>query len=214
MSPRPRKVTDDQLFAAAHAVMSRVGPRELTLAAIAEEAGVTAAVPVQRFGSKRAMLLAMFEKAANSSGEMIATMAKQHHSPLAAVRAYSDCMAGMASSPAALSRNLAYLQIDLTDPDFRKYLVKQARANREGLRGLIEAAKKAGELATSVNPSRLARTIEAVLSGSMLSWAFYRQGRAARWMRADLESVLAPYLVKRHSLHQIRRANMLRYSLR
>jgi AcrR family transcriptional regulator len=194
MSPLPRKVSDDQLFAATHAVMSRVGPRELTLAAIAKEAGVTAAVLVQRFGSKRALLLALWEKYANSAGEIFADLAKQHDSPLAALRAYADCMAGMAASPAALTRNLAYLQIDLTDPDFRKHLVKQARATRAGLCRLVEAASAAGELAQNVKPAQLARTIEAVLSGSMLTWAFYREGTAAHWMRADLEAVLKPYL--------------------
>jgi AcrR family transcriptional regulator len=194
MSPRPRKVTDSQLFTATHTVMSRVGPRELTLSAIAKEAGVTAAVLVQRFGSKRALLLALSEKYANGAGELIAALAKQHASPLAGLRAYADCMASMAASPAALARNLAYLQIDLTDPDFRKHLVKQARATRAGLRRLVEAAGKAGELAPNVKPAELARTVEAVLSGSMLTWAFYREGAAAQWMRADLEAVLRPYL--------------------
>src|SRR5262245_53051359 len=52
VSPRPRKVSDEELFAATHAMMARVGPGQLTLAAIAREAGVTAAVLVQRFGSK------------------------------------------------------------------------------------------------------------------------------------------------------------------
>lgn len=194
MSPRPRKVTDSQLFAATHAVMNRVGPRELTLAAIAKEAGVTAAVLVQRFGSKRALLLALWEKYADATEDIIAALAKQHASPLAALRAYADCMAGMATSPAALSRNLAYLQIDLTDPDFRKHLLKQAQATRKGLRRLVEAALEAQELAPNVKPAELARTIEAVLSGSMLVWAFYREGAAGRWMRADLEAVLKPYL--------------------
>jgi len=197
MSPRPQKVTDSQLFAATHAVMSRVGPRELTLAAIAKEAGVTAAVLVQRFGSKRALLLALFEKHSRGAGEYFASLAKQHASPLAAVRAYADCMSGMAASPAALARNLAYLQIDLTDADFRKHLVKQARATREGLQQLVAAAIHAGELVPSVKPAQMARTIEAILSGSMISWGFYREGTAARWMRADLEAVLRPYLRKR-----------------
>jgi AcrR family transcriptional regulator len=197
MSPRPRKVSDSQLFAATHAVMSKVGPRELTLAAIAKEAGVTAAVLVQRFGSKRALLLALAAKYSDGAGEFITALAKQHASPLAAMRAYADCMAGMAASPAALARNLAYLQIDMTDPDFRRHLVKQARATRAGLRRLVESALQAGELAPSVNPAQLARTIEAVLSGSMMSWGFYREGTAARWMRADLEAVLAPWLTKR-----------------
>ncbi|HEY6388649.1 MAG TPA: TetR/AcrR family transcriptional regulator [Candidatus Acidoferrum sp.] len=197
MSPRPRKVSDSQLFAATHAVMSRVGPRALTLAAIAKEAGVTAAVLVQRFGSKRALLLSLAEKYSAGSGEVIVELAKQHASPLAALRAYTDCMTGMAASPAALSRNLAYLQIDMTDPDFRQHLVRQARATRAGLQRIVEAATKAGELTPSVRPAQLARTIEAVLSGSLITWGFYREGTAARWMSADLEGVLEPWLPKR-----------------
>jgi AcrR family transcriptional regulator len=196
MSPRPRKVTNNQLFAATHAVMSRVGPRELTLAAIAKEADVTAAVLVQRFGSKRALLLALSEKYARDAGALVAALAKQHASPLSALRAYADCMADMAASPAALARSLAYLQIDLTDSDFRKHLVRQAWATHLGLRRLVAAAAEAGELARDVKPAQLTRTIEAVLSGSMLSWGFYREGTAAQWMRADLEAVLGPYLPK------------------
>lgn len=198
MSPRPRKVTDQQLFAAAHAVMSKVGPRELTLAAIAKQAGVTAAVLVQRFGSKRDLLLALSEEAAKGANEFFAALAKQHASPLAALYAYADCVSGMAVSPVALARNLAHLQIDLTDPDFRRHLVKQARATRVGLRRLVAAAAEARELAGNVQPTQLARTIEATLSGSLLTWAFYQKGTAAQWIRADLEAVLAPYLPKRY----------------
>jgi AcrR family transcriptional regulator len=198
MSPRPKKVTDQQLFAATQAAMSKLGPRELTLAAIAGEAGVTAAVLVQRFGSKRALLLSLFEKAAGGEREFFATLRRQYASPLAALRAYADCMAGLAASPAAFARNLAYLQIDLTDPDFRECLVKQARATRAGLRRLVESAVGAGELARNVKPARLARTIEATLSGSLFTWAFYQKGKAARrWIRSDLEAVLGPY-VKNH----------------
>src|SRR5687768_12664904 len=56
---RPRKVSDDEVFAAAMRAMSRVGPGELTLALIAEEAGVTAGALVQRFGSRRQLLVTM-----------------------------------------------------------------------------------------------------------------------------------------------------------
>jgi hypothetical protein len=103
----------------------------------------------------------------------------------------------MAASPAALARNLAYLQIDMTDPDFRRHLVRQARATRAGLRRLVEAGLKAGELMPSVKTAQLARTIETVLSGSLITWGFYREGTAAKWMRVDLEAVLAPWLTKR-----------------
>jgi hypothetical protein len=52
----------------------------------------------------------------------------------------------------------------------------------------------AGELDAGVDPARLARTIESVVGGSLLSWAFYQEGSAARWVRADLDAVLAPHL--------------------
>jgi AcrR family transcriptional regulator len=187
-------VTDDEVFAAAHRAMSRLGPGELTLADIAAEAGVTAGLLVQRFGSKRDLLLALSERFSGGTSEMFAALRRAHRSPLAVLRAYSDCMANLAASPAALARNFAYLQIDLTDPDFRKHLAKQARATRAELQKLIKDAIAAHELVASANPKRLARTVEAVIGGSMMSWAFYQEGTAAKWMRRDLDAVLKPYL--------------------
>lgn len=194
MSPRPRKVTDDDVFMAAQRAMSRLGPGELTLADIAAEAGVTAGLLVQRFGSKRELLLALSARFSGGTGEMFAQLRSGHRSPLAVVRAYSDCMAGLASSPAALARNFAYLHIDLTDPDFRKHLSKQALATRQQLHKLIREAIEAGELAPHTNAAQLARTIEAIVTGSMMSWAFYQKGPAAKWMRHDLDAILKPHL--------------------
>jgi len=197
MSPRPRKVSDDEVFAAAQRAMSRLGPADLTLAEIAVEAGVTAGALVQRFGSKRELQVALSAAAAGATRGFIDALQKRHRSPLAALRAYSACLAGLASSPAALSRNLAYLQIDLTDPDLRKHLLTQARATRAGLRRLIAAAIEAGEVSRKADPARLARVVDTTLGGSMMSWACYREGTAARWMRKDLDAVLAPYLTGR-----------------
>lgn len=194
MCARPRKVTDDDVFVAAHRVMSRVGPGELTLGHIAAEAGVTAGLLVQRFGSKRDLMLKLSERFSAGTGEMFAQLRQGHRSPLAVVRAYAECMAGMADTPAAFMRSLSYLQIDLTDPDFRKHFTKSAKATREELQQLIREAIDAGELSSSVNPKQLARTIEAVIGGSMLSWAFSQEGSSAKWMRDDLNAVLKPYL--------------------
>jgi hypothetical protein len=86
------------------------------------------------------------------------------------------------------------LKIDLTDEAFRKNLAIQARATREELQKLIREAIKARELTPAAKPRQLARTIEAIINGSMLSWAFYQEGSAAKWMRDDLNAVLKPYL--------------------
>ena len=197
MSPRPRKVSDEQVFAAAHRATLRLAPNELTLAEIAAEAGVTAGALAQRFGSKRQLLLELTKGAAASAGDFIAQLKASHRSPLAAVRAYAECMAQLAQSPAALARNLAYLQIDLADPDFREQLAVQARATRAGLRDLLESAVSAGELKRGTDAAKLARTVEVAISGSVLTWGFYHEGSAERWLRDDVNAVLAPYLVKK-----------------
>ena len=196
MSPRPQKVTDGEIYMAAQRAMSKVGPGELTLAEIAGEAGVTAGLLVQRFGSKRELLLKLSEQFSGGTGEMFVELRRGHRSPLATLRAYSDCMAHMAANPAAFARNFAYLQIDLTDPDFRKHLVKHARATRRELQKLIKEAIDEKELSPDTNARQLARTVEAVVNGSMLSWAFYQEGTAAKWMRHDLDAILRPYILQ------------------
>jgi AcrR family transcriptional regulator len=194
MSPRPQKVTDDEVYAAAYRVMQQIGPNELTLAHIADEAGITAGALVQRFGSKRGLLLKLSQLFSEGSGEMFVQLRAAHRSPLAAIRAYADCMAGMAETPASLLRNLQYLQIDLTDPEFRRHIARHAVATHEELQRLIRDAITAKELVPSVNPKQLARTIEAVVGGSMLNWAFFQEGTAAKWVRDDVNAILKPYL--------------------
>jgi AcrR family transcriptional regulator len=192
--PRPRKVTDAEVYSAAMRAMSRLGPSELTLAEIAGEAGVTAGALVQRFGSKHALMLRMAEGAAAGTGMMFAGLRRRHRSPLATIRAYAECMADMAPSPAALARNLAYLQADLADPDLRIHVVAQARATRRELEALVGEAIACGELAPRTDARALARTVEAVVGGALLTWAFHVEGAARSWLRRHVDAVLAPHL--------------------
>jgi AcrR family transcriptional regulator len=197
MPGRPRKVTDDDVFGAAQRAMSRRGPHELTLADIAGEAGVTPGLLVQRFGSKRGLLVALSARFAGSAGVVFEGLRRAHPSPLATLRAYARCMADLAPSPEALLRNLAYLQLDLTDDVLRNHLVENARASRREIEALVRAAVDAGEVRRDVDVRALARTVEVVVSGSLMVWATYREGRAADSIARDLEAILAPWLPAR-----------------
>lgn len=190
---RPRKVSDEQVFAAAQRVMARVGPSELTLGLIGEEAGLTAGALVQRFGSKRNLMVRMAGLLAGGIGELFAGLRAAHRSPLAVIRAYATCMASMAATPDALARNLAYLQVDLTDPDLRAHLLQTARETRRELLALVAAAKERGELAAGTPAAPLVRNIEALVSGALLTWAFHREGDAASWLKAHIDALLAPH---------------------
>ena len=194
MSPRPRKASDEEIFSAAHRVMTRMAAGQWTLSHVAAEAGLTASALVQRFGSKRGLLAALTAGAAEATPAMFAQLRAANPSPLEAVRAYADCMAQMGESPGALAHHLGYLQLDLTDPDLHRHVREQARATRAELHALLDAAAAAGELAPGADAAALARAVEVTVSGSLMTWGFYQEGTARDWIRHDLEAALRPYL--------------------
>jgi AcrR family transcriptional regulator len=192
MCPRPRETTDAALLEATARAIARFGPVRLTLAHVAAEVGVAPATLMQRFGSKRGLLLALARQGAGSTGQEYAAIRAAHPSPLAALFAVADCMAGMAATPEALANHLAFLHIDLTDPDFHQLALEHARASRAELQALVDAAVKAGEL-VPCDLAQLARAVQVTLGGSLIAWAIERQGTAAEWMRHDLETLIEPY---------------------
>jgi AcrR family transcriptional regulator len=177
--------------------MQRRGPAELTLREIAAEAGVTAGALVQRFGSKRAMLLAHARYAAATGDVGVTVPRPRTSSPLDELRTVADAYAQLATSPRAAVRNLAYLHNDLADPALRRHLLRLSRAARVWYEQRLGDAVAARELRADTDIQALARSIEVTLRGSLLSWALYREGLAADWLREDLEAALRPFLVRR-----------------
>jgi hypothetical protein len=117
---------------------------------------------------------------------------------LKALFASFDEMACMAETPDVLANSLAFLQMDLTDPEFRPWTLMNARATTAGFRSLIEDAIRAGEL-RRCDAESLARLLQAAAHGSLVTWALYQEGPVADWLRRDMELLLAPYRVARRS---------------
>jgi AcrR family transcriptional regulator len=201
MRTRRKKVPDKAVFDAMVRVMMRAGPDELTLFAIAAEAGLTAGALVQRFGSKRELVLTHARYAAKTGDIGLQSASPQPRSALAALRQSVEPFVQLATSPKAALRNLAYLQRDLADPALRKNLLKLNLMAREHYEQLAMDAIAAGELQPDTNPADLARSIETTLIGSVVTWTIYRTGKAEAWIRRDLEGVLRPHLARRKARH-------------
>jgi AcrR family transcriptional regulator len=192
MAPRPRISSDADLLAATHRAISRLGPSRLTLADVAAEANVAPATLVQRFGSKRGLLLTLASQGSGASAAEMAALRARHSSPLAALRAFAECMAGMASSPQELANHLAFLVIDLTDPDFHRHALAQARYFQAELEAIVKEAVTADEL-IPCDAEGLARLLQEAVHGALVTWAIYREGTALDWIRRDMDTLLAPY---------------------
>jgi AcrR family transcriptional regulator len=192
MSPRPRQASDQELLRAAFRAIQRLGPTRLTLADVAQEAGISAAALVQRFGSKRALLLAAAADAATGEAYIFPALRARHRSPITALLGLADCMTLLGSTPEAVANTLAFLRIDLTDADFRRHALASSTGMQAGIQSLIRDAIRCGEL-IRCDPKRLASALHATLNGSLLGWTIQGRGPLARWIRRDLEVLLAPY---------------------
>ena len=192
MSPRPRETSNEEILAATGRAMQRYGPAQLTLAHVAKEAGVLPATLIQRYGTKRELLLAACRTAPGSVPQQFAAAREKYKSPLKTlVELYVEC-SSFASTPESMVNGLAYLQNDLTDPEFRAITLAQFKALRMETKKLLDEAVAAREL-LRCDTADLARLIQQVNGGSMLDWAVFREGSLASWLRRDLEALLKPY---------------------
>ena len=192
MSPRPRTVTDEEILGATHRAISALGPAKITLADVAREAGLSAATLVQRFGSKRGLLLALVSSGVDSVESCFTAVRQAHRSPYAALIAAATELTRHMKTPEELANGLAFLQMDVSDPDFHRLALGHSKQVIAGYRALLDEAVKAGELA-KCNTARLARAVGAVSGRSLIAWAIHREGTAEKWVKDDLATLLAPY---------------------
>lgn len=198
--PRPRTVSDDSILEATHRVISRLGPANMTLAHVAAEVELSPATLLQRFGSKRGLLLALAKSATDYVESGFAALRAEHRSPLGALMAAATTMARMTTSPEELSNGLAFLQMDLCDPEFHRAALENSTRIVKGYRALIEEAVAAKEL-IDCDAERLARGVEAIAGGSIIAWAIHRKGTAEKWVARDVETLLEPYRQSPKTIH-------------
>ena len=192
MAGRPRTLSNADILAAAARVLARVGPARLTLADVATEVGLVPATLIQRFGSKRGLLVAYAEYAVGTIAPQFEAARAEHRSPLAALFGALGRVTERMTTPEALANSLSMLQLDLTDPDFNRHARRYLEVAQAEIRALFAAAVAAGELAPC-DTDRPARAVHTAYNGSLVFWAIRQEGPLGDWLRADLELVLTPH---------------------
>ncbi|MFD4240975.1 TetR/AcrR family transcriptional regulator [Streptomyces sp. NPDC058525] len=195
---RPRGVEDEVILRAAAQVMGRVGPGGLTLAAVAGEVGLVPGTLVQRFGSKHGLLLALADRSEKEAREMTGRVRRSHDSALAALAALTVESTAAMATPESFAHHLAFLCVDLVDPQLYERALAIHRTQQQGVEELLREAAGAGELRAATDAVALARTVQAVIAGAGLTWALEREGTLEQRLRQELDAALSPHLPPRH----------------
>ena len=197
MSGRPRSVSDDEVFAGVTRVIGRVGPTGLTFAAVGKEVGLSAPALAQRFGSKHGLLVAYA-----GQGQVVPTSfdeaERRARTAIGALHLAVELLVASVDSHEALANSIAFLHMDLTDPDLKAHAVAQSRELRRRIQALLDRAVEQGELVgvdpeTGTGTGALATAVYTTYNGAMLTWAIDGAGSLTRWMRRSIDATLAPH---------------------
>jgi len=197
---RPRGTEDAAILRAAAEVIGRTGPARFTLAAVATEVGLVPATLVQRFGSKHGLLLALARQsaadadaAAGAIAEQAREAREQHGGALAALTALAVGRLAPMTTPERFANHLAFLCLDLTDPELYEPALAVHQAHGRAIAALVEEAIATGELRAGTPAGPLTRSIQTVIAGAGLTWALDREGTLPARVTAGIGAVLAAY---------------------
>ncbi len=180
-------------MAATGRAIARHGLPNLTLATVAREAGLSPATLVQRFGSKRGLLLAFASRAAGGVRRPFVQARATHQSPLATLRAAVGGFARVRDR-AELANSLTFLHMDLTDDEFLAHARAHATLMHREITALLVEAQAAGQIDPDTDHERLAHAIRSLYQGAVISWALTGDGPLAQAVQDDLDTLLTPYL--------------------
>ena len=150
--PRPRTMSDEAILDAVLALAQRVGQARVTFAAAAAETGLSAATLVQRFGTKRDLLLAADKRGIDLwVGALDRATAA---SPLVRVIEGLVLATDPDTTPEQMANAVAMLELDLADPDFHAETLRGAQAVRTRIKRDLSAPSQRASCAPAPTSPR------------------------------------------------------------
>lgn len=190
--PRIKNLSDEDVLAGVFRVVQRIGPERFTLAAAGVEVGLSASTLVQRFGTKRALLLATDQWAVE---RWVAGMDEVPAEGPALDRLIAGLVHAVDPDTTAeeMANSVSLLQVALADREFHESARDGAVRLRAKIVERLREAAANGELCPTTDIDALAELIEITYHGAMIAWAIHRDGPLVASLRARFTQLLQPY---------------------
>lgn len=190
---RPRLISDEAILDATRQVLAELGPAKLTLAAVGARIGLAPPTLMQRFGSKRGLLLASAARSPLMVLRAVEEAEARNTSPLATLRDFALSSVAHIKQREELGNGLGFVQLDVADPEFRAHALAHSAAIVDSAARLLTAAQEAGELKPDADVPALSRLTLVCFNGALQVWAVNGWGSLTDFLRDQLDLLLSPY---------------------
>ena len=168
---------------------------QATLAQVAAESGIAAPTLVQRYGSRRGLMLQVAKLTGMGVTDCFAAARAVHASPLdALLSALCECATATAPDPQILAHRIAFLHESLDDDEFRQVAAQQLTGLAREVRNLFDEACSWGEL-QACDQARLTASVLAAYHGALWIWAITPEGDVGDQVRAAVECAMMPFRI-------------------
>jgi len=161
-----RAESDRKMLRAALSLISRHGTVGASMAQIGIDAGYSRGLPVQRFGTKLALLEAAIDAIEERFLRKVTERTADKHGLAALAERISYQIEAVQDMPDAAIA-LYHLIVDATGsiPELKPRVTQLLEAYRKNLRGFFDQAARAGELREDIDIDTYVRTISGTISG-------------------------------------------------
>ncbi|MDX1454862.1 MAG: TetR/AcrR family transcriptional regulator [Gammaproteobacteria bacterium] len=189
---RPRKVSDQAITEAALEVILQDSVADLTLERVATVVGVTAPALVQRFGSRRRLLVSVLEQLADG---IRLEPAERGQRQLDTLERNLLALAEPMANPRAAGNFLAFITHTLAVGESRDHVSKLMQRLRYSMTRALQEAIDDGELRPATRCAELASLTQGVFWASLLEWGSSQtlDRTLAQNLAQNLHSLWAPY---------------------
>lgn len=191
MSPRRRTVHDREVLAAVARIAAQQGPHAFTLADVSAEVGLSPGTLIQRFGTKRGLLLATARQGLEDTRSHLMAVESVNQTGKEALQQIFRNIGEAVGTPEELANHLAFLTLDLADPEFLEIARSHSRLQFEWLARVVSRGQDDGSIPNR-DPKELTELVQATLHGCLVCWAMRSEDTLVDYLLLRLEALLEP----------------------
>jgi AcrR family transcriptional regulator len=188
--PRKKILDDKTILQCAFEVILKVGASDFNLQDLSKKTGLSPSTLIQRFGSKKNILLEAIKLARQNLKEDLNKITLSHKSPTQQIINIYLEPVNLLKSPESVAKTLDLIKLEIKQKKLKPLVRDFFRIRRKKIKVLIIAGQKEQEIRSNLNSLQIISHLETLWHGSIVLWALIGKNTAHEWLKKELHFFL------------------------